>query len=414
MSAHFQVIYSVITRTRRKDVKTNPSSHWKKGKDIIWYFAKAALVACLVIGAKVGFEHLQWSHRIEILAFEFLQGVMPQFSSTDRLPVFVVDMSKIPGGKDSVTLRADLRNLIEAIVKQRPKAVAIDVDFSPDEKGWRDDNDPAFFNFCLDISKQTGIPVFLGVYRTRMALPDTWLGSAKYKDLAVDIMFPAEVFRVPLKFPRSGQLPALSAALADAYAKPDALPEPPQWLKRVVKRPQEGILVNYSKLDQIKHETLPLTNPTCVTEFGRPFFDGRMVLIGDATGALDHRYVPGRFETAPGVYVHACAAYTLAKEPLYEPTLKAKIVADVIVALLVILGVAWARFRHVEAESPFSWHSLEFKWINRAIVLVSIVGIVLVRWAGIMWLDFLLVIYALRLHPNVEQWFKDLWGRKKT
>jgi CHASE2 domain-containing sensor protein len=396
-----------------KLIETSVSSRQEKNKDIIRYVIKATVIALIVIGAKTYFEHLPWGHRIEILAFEILQGQMLQFSSADRLQVFVVDISKMPGGKDQVTPRTDLRNLVEAIARLRPRAIAIDVDFSPDEKGWKDDNDPAFFDFCLNLKKETRIPVFLGVYRTRMASPDTWLGSGKYEGLAADMTLPAEVFKIRLKSRGSDQLPTLSAALAYAYTKPGGLPEPPKWLMFILEKPREKTLVNYSKLDQLKHETLPLTQPTCVAELGSRFFNNKMVIIGDATLATDHRYVPGRFETVPGVYVHACAAYTLAIEPLYELTFLSKIFADLAVAMLVILGVAYARFRHIETEGPFSWHDVEFKWINRIIFSVSIVGILLVRWAGIMWLDFLLVIYALRLHPSVEQWLKDWWNKRK-
>ncbi len=395
-----------------KQVETNDSSYHKRNRDIAWYVVRATVIALLVIGAKTAIERSPWGHRIEILAFEFLHRGMIDFTGKARLPVFVVDMSKIPGGKDQVTPRADLKKMVRAIAGCRPKAIAIDVDFSCDERGWKDDNDPAFFDFCLKVRKETGIPVFLGVYRQRKASPDAWLGLEKYRDLAVDITLPTEVLRVPLELAESNQLPALSTAVACAYAGREAPPEAPKWLRFVLTRPHEEILVNYSKLDQIKHETLPATHPTSIGELGTRFFGNKMVIIGDATVATDHRYVPGRIETVPGVYVHACAAYTVAVEPLYEPTLLAGILADLAAAMFVILGVAYARYSHPDETTSFSWHRVEFKWINRIIVLVTVVGIVLARWTGIMWLDFLFVIYALRLHPSVEQWLSDLRQKK--
>jgi hypothetical protein len=348
---------------------------------------------------------------MEILAFEFLQGQILQFSSSQRLPVVIVDISDIPGGKDSVTPRQDLMDFIEAVVEYKPKAIAIDIDFSPDIYGWKHYEDPDFFDFCLGVCKKTGIPIFLGVHRTKQSSAETWLGLEKYKDLACDMTLPWEAVKVPLASAASGQLPTLGAALANAYMKSKGMDGPPKWLRISLENPLEDTLVNYSKLDQLDQQKIRL-EPGEAAKFASVDFADKMIIMGDATLATDHRCIPGRLEPMPGVYVHACTAYTLAIEPLYELNSLSKLCADFAVAMLFILSVAYIRFRHIGEEDHFYWQRLESKWIRRVVILVLVSGILLVRWGGVMWLDFFLVITALLLHSSVERWLRNLWDKK--
>jgi hypothetical protein len=43
-----------------------------------------------------------------------------------ELPILVVDISKIPGGKDLLTSRARLMEIVKAIADQEPKGIAVD------------------------------------------------------------------------------------------------------------------------------------------------------------------------------------------------------------------------------------------------------------------------------------------------
>lgn len=369
------------------------------------YIGTAVVIAVLLIIAKFGIEHVGWTHRIEALAFEFLQGQMLQFSCAERLPVLVIDLSDIPGGKHKITPRKPLRDFIQAIVRYSPRAIAIDVDFSPGEDGWKDDNDPDFFDFCLEASKK--VPIVLGVHRTREASAGTWLGVAKYKEMAGDMTLPVEVVTVPVRASKSKELPTLGAALAHAYTKSKRLPGPLPGLGFFVKDRDEATLVNYSKLYQLKHETLPLKS--YLPDIGARFFRDKMVIIGDAGESTETRNVPGHLETIPGVYVHACAAHTLAIEPLFELTPRSRFWVDVVIALVIILIVA--RYRNIRDEQYSE--KLRFKVIVRAIAVVIVVGVLFVRYAGVMWLDFFLVIFALLLHHPAERWLTDLRDRLK-
>ena len=80
-----------------------------------------------------------------------------------KLPVAVVDISKLdsdarPG---RLTPRAQLERLIDAIVKQEPAAIGIDIDFSPLDEGWTARSGPQFFDYV----RQLSVPVYLGVDR---------------------------------------------------------------------------------------------------------------------------------------------------------------------------------------------------------------------------------------------------------
>lgn len=152
--------------------------------------------------------------------FANLQRLLPSFS--EDLPVLVVDTSRIPGGKDQVTSREALKQTLTAIVAQRPAGVGVDIDFSPDVDGWQLDDDPKFFDFCLALTKESGVPIYLGVYRTIGENSDTWLGSAKYKGLAAALRAENDTMRLPKWIQTRNseeKLPLMSAALADSYQR---------------------------------------------------------------------------------------------------------------------------------------------------------------------------------------------------
>ena len=222
------------------------------------------------------------------------------------------------------------------------------------------------------------------------------------------------------------RLPTLSAALADAYQ--ESLPGPPKWFAWSIEMTvdhRHGVerqvgnelriaetLVNYSKLEQLQHETLATITPESVKEEGEKF-RGRMVILGDATRFIDPFVVPGRASPVGGVYLEASHAYTLAIEPLYEFKHSVRLVLDLMVSMAIILGVAGFRYRHLKEGEKFPWHKWQSRFIYGTVAVVVFAGILLVRWYGIMWLDFFLVVFALLLHPSVEGWSDKLWeGRK--
>lgn len=254
--------------------------------DTIKHIGIGLAATALLFVLKVSFERSLIGHRFEVQTYDFLQGLLSS-SGTGKLPILVVDISNVPGGKDGPTPRDVLKNIIEAIVDQRPRAIAVDVDFSPNERGWIKDDDPEFFDFCITMRQKRKIPIFLGIYRTRAESPDTWLGLNKYRDLAaVGLAREGDTRRVSRWIQRnafSDHLPTIASALAKAYQ--DNLPGPPIWLTPVIERTQDNehgvqgqfgdglntveILVNYSKLERLKSETIATVTSDAVNAISR-------------------------------------------------------------------------------------------------------------------------------------------------
>jgi hypothetical protein len=166
-------------------------------------------------------------------------------------------------------------------------------------------------------------------------------------------------------------------------------------------------LVNYSKLEQIQHESVSTISPASIRDEGAKF-SGRMILLGDGTPPSDAFIVPGRTRPIAGVYIQACAAYTLAVEPVYEFNFASRHILDLMISLTIILGMEWIRFRTVKKKPGERFHKWSTRFLLIAIIFIFILGILLIRWQNIMWLDFLLVIFALLLHPRIEDrlsWF---------
>lgn len=379
------------------------------------HIAIGLIATGLLLAATTLFGKTQWGHALEVQAYKFLQSALPSFSG-GPLPVVVVDISKLPGGKDLATPRAQLRELVDAIAKVSPRAIALDIDFSPTESGWMTPADPEFFDFCLATQRQRGTPIFLGVYRTRAEGPQAWLGLPKYQGLAAGGLVRGEDTRRIPRWVRSGDsravLPTLGEALANAYRARQ--PTAPSWIAWALERRENwntmkerssevhaaDVLVNYSKLEQLKTEHMSFSRASTVEEVGERL-RGRLVLLGDVRSSTDKFIVPGQSVPVPGVYLMASAAYTLAVAPMFEFTHLIRLGLDLTISLIIVLGVLYIK-RHTPKIKDTPKRTSRFLWATIAAVLIS--GLVLVRCIGIMWLDFLLVPFALLLHPKVEEW----------
>ncbi|HEV7373964.1 MAG TPA: CHASE2 domain-containing protein [Pyrinomonadaceae bacterium] len=397
-------------------------------KDLLRYIKHGLLVTVCLVLLKIYIEHLPIGHKLELLAGELLQDQLSAVDE-DKLPVVVVDISKMRGGKaGEATPRDQLKALTEAIAREHPRAIAIDIDFSPDGQGWIVDDDDQFFDHCLWLKKMRGVPIFLGVHRTMAEPAYVWLGAEEYQGLAVALIAYPDTTRLPLWMQVKGEtrLPTLSTALAEAY-RGGRLPEPPKLIRWAIETRTErhadtdyssgpqlimaNALVNYSKLEAIKLSTLPIISPESIAESGRLFKD-KMVIIGDVDKATERYNVIGREETVPGVYLHACAAYTLVKEPLYELNQWVRIFLDFLISGLLIGSVAWFRYRHHQDHHSQEWRNRRAKFICWAVPIILLVGLSMVRLLGILWLDFILVVFALLLHPGAETRLESFWKKE--
>jgi hypothetical protein len=371
-------------------------------------------------------EHSSVGHRIETTMFEILQWPLPK--TNKELPIVVVNMSDVPRDKDLVTSRAAIRQTLQAVVDQKPLAVGIDLDFSPGQDWWISDDDPQFFEFCLKLKRERNVPIFLGVYRTTEAGPETWLGSKDYKELAAALTLNVDTKRLPLWVlakDSNQKLPTLGAALADTY-RPTQLN--PAWFSRVVEVTTDnkpGIerqaedrmlfgesLVNYTKLEEIKKSTLREVSPASIAA-SRDLLKGKIVLIGDATRVEDTFNVAGQVPTIAGVYVLACVVYTLAVEPLYELNIPMRLFLDLSISIILMLIVELLRAHYVNKRPGSRFFEARNKAIWIFILLVSLFGLLIVRWTNIMWFDIPLIAGALLLHPKIEHRIDKVWHKLK-
>ncbi len=403
--------------------KLNPGP--KRIAPLLERFVIGMMVTVLLMLAVKFVEHRSFGHRIETFMFEILQWPLPK--PNKELPIVVVNMSDVPRDTDLVTSRAAIRRTLQAVVDQGPLAVGIDLDFSPDQTWWIDDNDPQFFDFCLKLKQERNVPIFLGVYRTTEAGPETWLGSKEYKELAAALTLNVDTKRLPLWVQAknsSEKLPTLGAALADTYG-PTHL-DPSSWFSRVVEVTTDnkpGIerqaedrmlfgesLVNYSKLEKIRDSALLEVSPASIAA-SRDLLKGKIVLIGDATRFEDPFNIVGRERSIAGVYVLACVVYTLAVEPLYELNIPMRLFLDLSISIGLMLIFEGLRVRFVNKRPGSKFFEARNKAIWIVIILVSLSGLLIVRLTNIMWFDIPLIAVALLLHPKIEHRVDHVWKK---
>lgn len=391
-------------------------------------FAGALLFTLALLAAKSLTERTVFGEHVELMTYNLLQHRLLSTRPNEDLPVIIVDISDLetvspPGSTDApkVTSRVALQHLVQAMAEQWPRAIGIDIDFSPDPHGYVTPHDPEFFQFCLDLEAKTHVPIFLGVERSLTLPPDVWLGNEDYRELATSIVIPRDSKKM-LRWIQIGasasRRPTMSAALAGTFQHSNY--KLPEWLGWAVEHTSEKrlsgdmsvgeFLIDYSSLEALERERLRTKNPVVVSDQGWLLRD-KVALVGDATlgKSSDNFVIPDRQEPFPGIYVHACAAYTLIGAPLYELTGTGRWVIDLLLSLLVFGPVALVRLRYGDGTSQaLSARGLEsiMRWL--AVMLAVLGGVVLVRTTRLMWDDFMLVAVALLLHPSAERFAKRL------
>ncbi|HKU73915.1 MAG TPA: tetratricopeptide repeat protein [Pyrinomonadaceae bacterium] len=397
----------------------------KEPRRTVWlrYVAIGVLATAVLVGLKLIVEHTSWGKENQLWVFGKLQGSLSSIDLDN--PVVVLDISTLPGGKrGEPTPRKQLQEIIGALadLEPRPRAIAVDVNFSPRGVSYSAPaDDEQFFDFCLHITRARKVPMFLAVAETKSAPPEAWLGNEKYKDLAVVAAADKnDTSHIPLwvKSSRSGEkLKSLNYALALEYRK--HLPRANPWIEWAVdthaddeddsiqhekpiddetKLTYQDTLVNYSKLDQIRLAAEAAgADVTAAAIKQSTRYSDKLIILGDLSQA-DHVPVPGRQIDEPGSLVLASATYTLIKEPLFEFKWWVRLGLDFLIAGLIILAMANIRRRSPDR----SWTGKQALFVYVAVIVVVIAGWKLVTWAGVLWLDFLLVALALLFHPKTE------------
>jgi CHASE2 domain-containing sensor protein len=172
--------------------------------------------------------------------------------------------------------------------------------------------------------------------------------------------------------------------------------------------------VDYSPLERIqKDRTIHLDRASfgdrlilrSVISSRKDILKGSMVLIGDADAekASDQVYVAVAGRHVPGVFVQACAAYTLAIAPLYALHHWWRPVVDFLLSLTVFAFVLATALYYNRSGRAIATHRLQVFSVTLMVAFVLFVGLGLVRVTRVMWDDFLLLAVALVIHSPVER-----------
>jgi CHASE2 domain-containing sensor protein len=368
-------------------------------------------------------------------SYDWLQARLAPVDAAKR-EITVVDISNLQPRRDPsklddepYTSRKELLPIIETIVRHRPLAIGIDIDFSPRGDGhFFTTEDRPFLEALLRAKEQHGqARFFVGVASGIEKGPSKWLGHEKYRDLAAHILRPkAEEFGpnprmdvaidIPYISDDGRELTATLPALAYAIAGPP--PEPPKFLRWAVDRkpkpPTEGVqfrqfLVDFSPIDEFASDVIVASDAAGVRDASA--FNGKIVIVGRGSRGLfptttnDTFTAPGRRERAyAGMLLHACAAYTLRGATLWEFKKSTRLLLDVLFSAVVLLTVAAvALYYSSRVKEDVSLHRLS-RWLTFVMVLVVLfLGPKVASWGRVMWPDYIVVAGGLLLHASLEQ-----------
>lgn len=408
----------------------------------------ALLVVVLVTTGKLWFERTPDGEALQYLSYDRQQRLSAQRRGHGAdLPVAVVDLTALSPtsaepGQAPVTPREPVLELLRDIAGHGAQAIGVDVDFSPDGGAYVTAADPRFFHECRELRGDHGraVPVFLGVRRAQSLPREQWLGSPEWAGLAAHVVAPREDHRKLAAWLQSkgeARICGLSARLAGvrgapsteecgpekrdgaSHSAPGAAAEHsegaghgrwPHWFAELLVERQVGegleageYLVDYSPLDQLLEERIQVTpSGKLPADLDPARLRGKLVLVGYATPdrTTDMTHLPGRRDEVPGIIAHACGAYTLLAQPLYELHHFVRLGLDVLLAAVMIAIVFGVRL-HLErigAEHSIA-HRVELFTILALMIGVWIGGSELPGHLGLIWTDYVLVVLALLLHP---------------
>lgn len=378
-------------------------------KTILTMLVKTTCLTCILLAGNwmerntaVG-NHLQW------MTHGILQKCLSLRFHDNNVPVQIVDMSQsaqlsTTKGTIPLTSRAALRDLLIAVAENRPRAIGVDLDFSPDEAGNLAPEDIDFFDFCLRLRNVTKIPIFLGIFRSQAMPASAWLGKDSYKDLAASILVPRDARWMPKWLHASNDFRSfgLSASLTGVHEDTTTLPSSLTWALEPERTFQEQhfsarvFLVDYGSLVALSKNALQPTSPDAIRSQGRQI-QGKIVVVGDlANGTRDIFVVPGYPDYVPGVLVHACGTYTLLGHPLYLLTYWGNVIVNLVISLIVVGGFALIgrKFRY-RVPAPQMAKRFQMVFILLSAVFVMIMPAASVHISRVVWDDFFLVAFVL-------------------
>ncbi len=427
-------------------MSSGQAHHLARKKEIWASFWMSVAITFALLGVKWLIEKTDFGKQIESMSYDLLQHHLSSVVSAKDLSVVVLDISGIPmvpskglqGGL--ITDRSQLADIVKSLMTTNgaPKAIGLDIDFSPDANGYADPADPQLLDSFLEDNATT--PIRVGVNGSLVLGPEKWLGDPKYIGLATCIVVPnPEQHQSARSMPQwldvnyssapyggvVERCPSMGVALAQV-----AIPDVPPWagpFAESVSEKNEGplanseFLVDYSPLDAMSAAPPQISTPADAANIAtRLGLDKKIVLLGRTQNTTDLFIVPDRPDrTYAGVFLHASAAYTLSqKRPLYRLKELGRIVFDILFSGAIFGSLLWSRLsRHKQGMEEFMGHRFA-GLLGFGVALILIVGAIsLVRVTHLMWDDFILVAVVLMAHSSIERtteevggWLKSCWN----
>ncbi len=411
---------------------------------VLWRIAQAFVFSGILLFFKHELDQTNPGKILEEAVYTLLQT---RLSNDKKLPVVVVDISALDaaGNKDGGA-RTQLEKVIYEIAVQRPRAIGIDIDFSPEEKTWTDRGGPPLFERLLDLQQQfRPLKIFVGVDRSKYGTSEDWLGLEKYRELAVMLALPAKGNRrMPLWIARgntascqiyinmlklkveddtetipdeglSSCLPSMSAELAIQYGTKEdpsrvrtLLRQVGRRLEREKVKPEQQIstasyLVDYGQVQRLREQTVSVVDGKIVPAVD---FAGKIVILGNTQweATLDKYPIPPWQTEVAGVYFHASGTNTLIDGPLIELTemesLSLDVLSAIAVAIVTLLLLEIKFLKKRTSEELVGW---VVTWI--LVVGLAVLGYGVVRETRILWTDWLWICVALLIHGWMERRF---------
>jgi CHASE2 domain-containing sensor protein len=415
--------------------KTGPSL----SRAVLSHAPKLVLIPLLSALAATCAARTRLGSGLNELSYSLTQHRLARTGAGEALAVAVIDVSGLPRQpgadaaaphpgcyrfRDCVTDRDSLLALIKAVTQQSPRAIGIDIDFSPQD-GWIDPvRDPWFLGELRALQTSQAIPIHVVAGRGSAAGRADWLGTAEFASLAASATRSPTDLRAPFTLwhtsPATGDALCSMPALLTGQCSPGRtrsgglFPTSRRFehctRDHVCLRGAE-FYVDYSRLDEITSQTYSAWRPEQV--LARNLRD-KIVLLGYAAAdaPIDDRVsVPGRHNDVPGVFALAAATQTLADGKLRVPGEITGVVMDIAFALVVLLAIQLSERGLRARNAELRVNRKRMNTVQQLIwpLLFGVLGFIFVAQTRIIWSDFLVTVPILMLFLWLEPRLGGIW-----
>ena len=374
------------------------------------------------------FEHTPFSEKLDEMAYGWLQGYVQK---PDDVPIRIVDLQSgydLPDTDGRTDLKK-LAKLLERVLKHKPKAVAIDIDFSYVGGGKDQPLDPEEIvtKPALESTK-AGIPVFIAVGDGLARMPEDWFGSG-YESLGVHTAFvpggTAGQTHILSSLQINGRtVESMSEQLANAMRPLKDRPNLPSSIATRFGEPYEDradpraqvegrqYLANVASLDSLIKNTIRLG-----AEGRFPMeeeFEGlrdKAVIIGTTNVKEDLGFwqvpgQPGRREA--GVYLIGVGTFTNLTAPLYVLRPAARFVVNFLCGSFVLFVIYAIRRAFVTRKESVNVSAVTSIAIAITVFGMIGAGIAFVRVFNLLWNEFFASIFLLLFDPRIHHGVEHL------